>query len=230
MERHMHAITRAAMAALAVAGLTVALAACKPEPSPTSTPGGGPTPTSSRSTSTPSVSVTPTATPTVTETPTPTPVPTASADDIAVPGACEDIYSAGMRSTLEAKIPVLNDPGVTMYSTQVVEALEMLGSGAPTIRCSWGRPSEFGLATNVTVVDAGQRVAVMAALGNAGFTCAAAHGGTLCTLEEKFITQDDSEVHRNEAHFLRGNGWVSTQMLNFSLDGYTDDIVDNVWG
>ena len=59
-----------------------------------------------------------------------------------------------MLASLNAANPPLNDPGVTMHSTQNVDALELLNSGIPTLRCSWGQPSEYGLATNVSVVDA----------------------------------------------------------------------------
>lgn len=216
--------TRGIVAGLAVAAVAVALAACVPEPSPSSSSSPEPTRTTSP-TPTPSDTSSPSPTPTASPSPSPTPV-----GNITLPGACEGIYSPGMIDALQASGPPLNNPEITMYSTQVVEALEVLSSGVPTLRCTWGAPSESGSATNVTIVDAGQAETVRNALVNAGFSCSEAHGGTLCSIDEEFLSQDDVVVHRTESHFLRGNGWISTTMLNFAMDGYTDDIVATLWG
>ena len=89
-----------------------------------------------------------------------------------------------------------------MTSTQNVEALELLSSGAPTIRCSWGLPSESGMATNVTIVDAEQSAAVAAALANAGFACADELGGTVCRFAQSMINQDDEIAELAETHVL----------------------------
>ncbi len=135
-----------------------------------------------------------------------------------------------MLATLMAQAPPLNDPGVTMLSTQNAELLEIMGSGIPTIRCSWGGPSEFGLATNVSIIDAGQSAAILAAVQSSGLGCADYAGGTICRIEQKRLDFDDQEVAFGETHFLRGNGWVSTSWLNFAPEGYTEDIADTLWG
>jgi hypothetical protein len=134
-----------------------------------------------------------------------------------------------MLAALQAKGP-LNDPGVTMTSTQNVEALELLGSGVPTIRCSWGTPSESGMATNVTIVDAAQSAALATALANAGFACAPELGGTVCRLAQSMINQDDEIAELTETHVLRGNAWVSSYTINFDVEGYTPDVVATLWG
>ena len=126
--------------------------------------------------------------------------------------------------------PPLNDPGVTMLSTQNAELLEILHSGLPTIRCSWGAPSEFGLATNVSIVDGAQSAAIATALRDAGFGCEQQLGGTICRTDQTVISQDDTEVRLGETHFLRGNGWVSTAWINFAPTGYTEDIVGDALG
>jgi hypothetical protein len=126
------AVVAAAVAASAI------LSACQPEPSAT--------PTASE----PSPSASPTQT-SPAQTPSASPSPTADAG-FELPAMCEDIYSAKMLASLEAANPPLNDPGVTMDSSQNTDALELLGSGIPTIRCSWGKPSEYGLATNISIV------------------------------------------------------------------------------
>jgi hypothetical protein len=201
--------------AAAVAASAI-LTACQPEPSATPTESG----------------LTPSASPTRTApspTPSASPSPTADAG-FELPAACEDIYSAKMRASLEAANPPLNDPGVTMDSSQDTDALELLQSGIPTIRCSWGTPGEYGLATNVSIVDAAQSAALVSALSNAGFACDAVWSGTRCVTEQKMIDQDDHEVTFGESHFLRGTGWVSTAWINFAPVGYTEDIVKTLWG
>ena len=213
---------RASAAAVAMTLAALLVTACAPEPreaSPT------PPPTSSRPTATDSASPT--------QEPTPTPTPSASAapdDEITLPAACEDIYSAAMLASLNEQAPPLNDPGVTMHSTQNAQLLEILMSGIPTIRCSWGQPSEYGLATNVSIIDAGQSAAILGALQASGFGCAEHDGGRICRIEQKRIDLDDEEVTLGETHFVRGNGWVSTAWINFAPEGYTEDIADTLWG
>lgn len=202
-------------AALALAAVT-ALAGCVPEPS--ESPSASDAPTTAVSSGGPA-------------TPAPTSSPTMSAeDDITLPAACAQLYSPSMLAQLEAQAPPLNDPGVTMYSTQVVAALEVLNSGIPTLRCSWGMPSESGLATNVSIVDAAASATIVDALTGSGFACSAHASGTLCTAEQESMTQDDTLVRRGESHFLRGDGWVSTAWITVDPDGYTDDIAATLWG
>ncbi|MCR2810084.1 MULTISPECIES: hypothetical protein [unclassified Microbacterium] len=202
---------RAAAGVAAAIALCLGLAGCQPEPSPTA----------SRSPST---------TPSATAAPTPTPTETAAAgDSIELPTACEQLYSPGMLAALQEQAP-LNDPGVTMTSTQVVGALEILSSGIPTIRCSWGLPSETGLATNVSLVDAAQSTALLDAFANSGFACEPSGEGTICRYTQTVIDLDDNQVELTETHVLRGNGWVSTATINFAPEGYTEDIVATLWG
>lgn len=196
--------------------LAVALAltvACLPEPGPDATTD---------------------ATPTLTPRPTgssPTPIETELPDaGFELPAACEDIYSAEMLATLESDNPPLNDPGVTMLSTQDVDLLEIIDSGAPTLRCSWGGPSEYGLATNVTLLDPEQAAFVGDQLVASGFACESLGEGTICRIEQKGVTLDDEEYTSGETHYVGGGGWVSTAWINFSPDGYTEDIVATLWG
>lgn len=206
--------TRERLAFSAMVLLLAATAAgCAPEPA---APTPSDTPTPSPSATSPS--------------PTASPSPTTAADDIVLPGACEDIYSPAMLASLNEQAPPLNHPDVTMNSTQYVELLEILSSGLPTLRCSWGAPSEYGLATNVSIVDAAQSAAVLAALPAAGFECYDHAGGTICRISERTVTYDDTEAAFGETHYVRANGWVSTAWLNFAPQGYTEDIVATLWG
>ncbi|WP_458041234.1 MULTISPECIES: hypothetical protein [Bacteria] len=193
----------------AVVVSAVALAGCAAAPEPTPTSTGDPTPEITTLGETPEASETPSSEPVA---------------DISIPASCEDIYSAEMLSLLQTGNPPLNDPGVTMDSTEVPKALEVLASGAQTLRCSWGLPSSYGLATNVTIVDADQTDAVRDALDAAGFACGDLADGAVCRIQ-----QTEEENSFGESHYLRANGWVSTRWINFGPQGYTEDVVATLW-
>lgn len=210
----MSPLSRVLVAASAVATLTVALSACLPEPEP----GAAPSPEAS----TPSASQAPA--PSASPTATPSATPTT-----ALPAGCDDIYSADMRATLEEQNPPLNDPGVTLLSTEQAPLLELLDV-VPTLRCSWGTPSERGLATNVSIVDATQATTVRDTLTANGFGCEDSGGATVCRIEQRGISLDDVPYERGEVQALQGELWVSTSWINFDPEGYTEDILSTVAG
>lgn len=207
---------RSSATRIALVGVVVAAAfivtGCRPEP--LATPSGTP----------PTVKV-PTPGPSVT--PIETNLPDAG---FAVPTSCEQIYSASMLAELQAANLPLNDPGVTMLSTENADLLDILDSGAPTLRCSWGRPSGSGLATKVTAVDPQQSAAIVAALPAAGFGCEPLGEGTLCLVEQRGVTLDDEVYTRGEAHYVGGGGLVTTAWIDFVPAGYAEDIVAMLWG
>ena len=204
---------RVAAGAAATIVLCLGLVGCRPEPTPSASP--SPSPSASAS---------------ATATATPTPSETAQAGEaIELPTACEQLYSPAMLASLQERGP-LNDPGVTMTSTQNVDALELLTSGIPTIRCTWGVPSETGMATNVSIVDTAQSAAVAAALANAGFACESTEAATVCRYTQTMVDLDDDLVELTETHLLRANAWVSTATINFESEGYTEDIMATLWG
>lgn len=209
-------MTRLAVGGVVLAAIALSAVGCRPEPATT--------PSASRSTPT---SVTPKATPGPSVTPIETDKPQAGFE---VPGACEQIYSAAMLAQLQASNPPLNDPGVTMLSTENADLLEIIHGGAPTLRCSWGQPGEYGLATDVTAVDADQAAAVRDALAAAGFGCEALGDGTVCRIESKGVTFDDEEYRRGETHYVGGGALVTTAWINFAPEGYSEDIVSTLWG
>lgn len=204
---------RVAIGCVALAALAVVVAGCRPEPA--ATPSSSPSITVKEPTPAPSVS------------PIETEKPQAGFE---LPASCEQIYSAAMLASLQSANPPLNDPGVTMLSTENADLLEIIHGGAPTLRCSWGKPSEYGLATNVTVIDADQAEAVLAALPAAGFGCEALGDGTVCRIEQKGVTLDDNEYTRGETHYVGDGAVVTTAWINFAPDGYTEDVVATLWG
>ncbi len=205
--------TRIVIGCVALTAVAAVTTGCRPESE--ATPASSPSVTMKDQTPGPSV------------TPIETEKPQASFD---VPGACEEIYSPEMLAQLQSANPPLNDPGVTMLSTENADLLEIIHGGAPTLRCSWGQPSEFGLATNVTAIDADQQQAVLAALPEAGFGCESLAEGTVCRIEQRGVTLDDTEYTRGETHYVGGGGLVTTAWINFAPEGYTEDVVATLWG
>ena len=204
---------RIAAAIAALATVAVLATGCRPEPSGTPEPSGSAT--LDQPTPGPSAS----------------PIETELPDSaFEVPASCEDIYSDAMLALLQSENPPLNDPGVTMLSTENADLLEVLHSGAPTLRCSWGQPSEVGLATNVTAIDAEQAAAIESALPAAGFGCEELGEGTVCRIEQRGVTLDDEEYTRGETHYIGDGGVVTTAWINFNPDGYTEDVVATLWG
>lgn len=203
--------TRVRLGALALV-LVAALTGCVPEPAGDAGPSA-----SEPGTASPSAS------------PSSSPTPTTEAADITLPADCPSIYSADLLATLEQQNPPLNDPGVTMLSTQNALFLETLDT-VPTLRCSWGPPGEAGLSTNVSIVDPAQAQAIEAELANAGYGCAEESDATICRIEQRGVSLDDAEYTRGEIHALRGNAWVATAWLNFSPEGYTESILTTLWG
>ena len=191
------------------------LAACAPEPGPGATPS---------TSATPSLSIRP-------GDPSATPIETRLPDaGFEVPGTCEEIYSASMLARLEATVPPLNDPGLTMLSTENTDLLEILDAGAPTLRCTWGAPGEVGIATAVTAVDGETASTIVDTLAGAGSECEALGDGTVCRIEQKGLTLDDQEYTKGETHYVGGGGWASTAWINVDTSGYTEDIVATLWG
>lgn len=209
-------------ATLVVLGMVVAgsLAACAPEPAPSASASA---PSSSVPTDAAPSSPTPTS-----AAPSATPSDAAAAD-IELPAACPEIYSPAMLETLNRDTPPLNDPGVTLLTTEITTGLEILDV-APTIRCSWGLPSGFGLATSVTIVDADQADALSQALLEKGLACEDHRGGTLCRIQGDDREGETIVASFGETHFLGGNGWVATHWINVDPEGYSEDIIDTLWG
>lgn len=208
----MSAVRRPTRVLLVAMAAAVALTATGCVPEPATSPSAGPSA---------SVSASPTPTPS----PTPTEEPPA-----ALPALCTDIYSAAMLAQLEGGVPPLNDPGIEMLSSQNAVALDLLASGIPTLRCTWGPPSEYGIATNVSQLDATQAAGLREELLQAGFSEEAFAGGAIFRIQQDVLTMDDQVVTLGEVHFIGEGGWVSTRWIDADIPGYTEDIAATVWG
>jgi hypothetical protein len=204
---------RVAAALAALAAVALLATGCRPEPAASPTPSG-------------SVTVDePTPGPSVT--PIETELPDAGLE---VPASCEQIYSAAMIGQLQADGLPLNDPGVTMLSTADSTLLDLIHSGAPTLRCTWGHPSEYGLATNVTAISAEQEAELGSVLASAGYGCEPLGDGTVCRIEQRGVSLDDQEYKNGETHYIGAGAVVTTAWLNIDPAGYTEDIVATLWG
>ena len=179
----------------------------------------------------PSATPTAVATPAVSESAAPVPIESEQGAPVgfAVPDHCEDAYSATMLTTLGTESPPLNDPGLTLLATQSFAGLDLLDSGIPTLRCSWGEAGERGLATNISAVTDAESARVMASLQESGFTCVAHGEGTLCTFSEKTVTRDDVVVELGESDYFGEGGWVATSWVDYLPAGYTEDVAATVW-
>ncbi|MFB8893709.1 MULTISPECIES: hypothetical protein [Microbacterium] len=187
------------------------------------TPAGGtasPAPTESAATRSPEP--TPSATPSPIET-------QATNEEIGLPSSCDDIFTGELRATLEAELPPLNDPGVTMYSTENAEALTVLESGVPSLRCTWGTPSDRGVATTVSIVSPADAKLITDSLTSSGFAAEEASGGEYFRTSQQTLSMDEQVVELGETHFFRGNAWIATRWVNYSPDSYTPGIVAQLW-
>lgn len=200
---------RVVLTAVASVALLAALTGCRPEPVDT------PTPTES-STSAPA--------PTGSSTPTPEPVA-----DIELPESCEAAYSAEVRAQFEDEGMPLNDPGLTMLSTELVDALELMDT-VPTLRCTWGVASEVGIATNISIVTDEQRDMLETAYAGRGLACEPVTDDPAQTRCSAETVVGEGDGARGELEIFRGNVWVTTMWLNIDVDGYADDIVASLWG
>lgn len=206
MSPFLRALTAGSVALVAA----VALSGCVPEPTADASPSAVDSPSATAGSAAPEQTPTPTSTPTV-----------------ALPASCDDIYSDALRARLDQQTPPLNDPGVTLLSTEQAPLLELL-EAVPSLRCSWGVPSETGLATTVAVVDDAQAATVRETLAAAGFECDESEGATVCRIAQRGVTLDDVPFERGEVQALRGGLWVSTSWINLDVDGYTEDILSTL--
>ncbi|MFB7250404.1 hypothetical protein [Microbacterium sp. NPDC056234] len=191
--------------------LILALVGCAPEAAPSASP-----------TSAPSEVVSPD------PTPSPTPSPEQS-EAISLPESCDQVFSPALRQRFEDGGLPLNDPTLTMASTDVAVALEMLAT-LESLRCTWGVASEVGITTTLALVDVEQRTDLLEAFTTQGLECTEADGAARCAVE---VSYDDEESGYTgvggEIQLVRDGVWVSTKWLNTEMTGYLEDIESTLW-
>ncbi|TFB96979.1 hypothetical protein [Cryobacterium sp. HLT2-28] len=146
------------------------------------------------------------------------------------PSTCGELYSPAMAAAFGTA--VLNPAWTEAADSEVRHGtadaeLSTVIDAADKLTCVWGNPkggSDSGLTTNLVWVTAEQSAAVKARLAAAGMTCYEELGGLRCVTE----TSGDAGTS-GESHFVRDGIWLATHYVNSGPDGYTHDIIANVW-
>ena len=184
----------------------------------------------------PSGSATGTSTPRPTASPSPLITPAddpAPATGTAVPGSCTTLYTSGMVAILEGSGVVLNpswiyDPGQFDEVGTRVTSLQPILETSPKLSCTWitaGGGSEVGLTTEIVQVTSTQADQISSTLTGLGWSRLDELGGV------RFVIQQNMEGNAvGESQFLRDGLWFSTQYVNLAINGYTADMVSNVFG
>ncbi|TFD17161.1 hypothetical protein E3T37_16445 [Cryobacterium sp. TMT2-10] len=165
---------------------------------------------------------------------TPTPVAVASPAPITTgphPSSCDKLYSPAMVAALGDL--VLNpawlkgaDAGLRR-GTDDPELGTLIDGSADKLTCVWGSAagaSGTGVSTNLVWVTPEQSAAAQARLVAAGMNCYEELGGMRCIVEGV-----NAGGTQGESHFLRDGIWLATRYVNAGPDGYTHDMVANIW-
>jgi hypothetical protein len=163
----------------------------------------------------------------------PTEAPVSAPSGHAVPSSCDSLYSAGMRSTMSSAGVTLNpawiyEPGQFDAVGTLVGDLQPILETSPKLTCTWtiaSGGSEVGLTTEIVSVTDVQAAQIIDKLTSIGWTRLDELGGV------RFVMQRDVEGNSvGESQFLREGLWFSTQYLNLGVNGYTADMVTQVFG
>ncbi|MGF6821401.1 hypothetical protein M2317_000287 [Microbacterium sp. ZKA21] len=186
--------------------LIVALVGCAPEAVPSASP--MPSPSTSASGE-----------------PTPAPEPS---EAVSLPESCDQVFSPALREKFEGAGLPLNDPTLTMPSTELAGAVEVLAA-LDNLRCTWGVASEVGIATTLAMVDTQHTTDLQEAFTTQGLECEEVDGATRCTIRVSFDDEGGGGGAGGEIHLLRDGVWVATKWLNADMTGYLDDIEATLW-
>jgi hypothetical protein len=182
------------------------------------------------------------ATPVPSPTPSGTPAPTASdrpgtatPGSTATPGtprpsSCDELYSDEMVDafgTMVLNPQWLDDPDLDLTIGEDDPVLQGVLDDNDYLLCQWAMPdgpSGAGVSTTVAWVDAQDSAVVEAHLRDRGDSCSEQQEGLRCTTQGS-----NEESYFGESHFLRDGIWVATEYSNAGPEGYTRDIVNNLW-
>ncbi|TFC82230.1 hypothetical protein E3T23_04635 [Cryobacterium cheniae] len=161
-----------------------------------------------------------------------TPEPAAtSAPGVPRPTQCEQLYSPAMVAAFDDL--VLNPAWVTEENSGVTrgsddaELVTLIDAAGEHLTCVWANEnggSGLGLTTELVWVTPEQQSQVQSRLTAAGMNCYEELDGMRCLLE----ATENGEL-AGESHFLRDGIWLATRYFNAGPDGYTHDIIANVW-
>ena len=161
---------------------------------------------------------------------TPSPEPTTS--PVGIPTDCREIYTKDWTPQMAGR--VLNpawasDPTLgTQDGTHNAEFASLLAT-TKQLTCHWGAPdggSGRFIVTNIAALTIEQQAGAIANAQTNGFSCYPELDGTRCVIE----TVPDNDGQLGESHFFRDGIWIATLWTNLQPDGYTQDIVEALFG
>lgn len=163
------------------------------------------------------------------------PVAEPTADAIALPTDCREIYT---QEFLDAHKNVdLNHEGVVGTPVSRFEPIESIRETLPGIECQWGGPTEGGVYSAVNAITPEVGIELIAAATESGFACAGiGDDTTLCRYSETF-PEDETDPGNTttwtlaEDVYLR-DGLVITTWFGgtaSSIDAVTQPIYDTLW-
>ena len=182
------------------------------------------------------------ATPVPSPTPSGTPAPTASdrpgtatPGSTATPGrprpsSCDELYSDEMVDAFGSMVlnpQWLDDPDLDLTIGEDDPVLQGVLDDNDYLLCQWAMPdgpSGAGVSTTVAWVDTQDSALVESHLRDRGDSCSEQQEGLRCTTQGS-----NEEGYFGESHFLRDGIWVATEYSNAGPEGYTRDIVNNLW-
>jgi hypothetical protein len=173
----------------------------------------------------PPASTTP-ATPDPSATASPTPGSTA----VPLPASCDALYSPAMVAAYGRMVlnpPWLDDPELELRIGEDDPVLQGVLDDSEVLLCQWVMPegpSGAGVSTTVATIDDEQTGLIVDHLRDRGDSCFAERGGIRCT-----TAGSNDEGYFGESHFLRDGVWIATEYSNAGPEGYTLDIVNNLW-
>ena len=146
------------------------------------------------------------------------------------PSSCDELYSDEMVDafgTMVLNPAWLDDPDLDMKIGEDDPVLQAVLDDNDYLLCQWAMPegpSGAGVNTTVAWVAAEDSTLVEAHLRDRGDSCSEQQEGLRCTTQGS-----NDEGYFGESHFLRDGIWVATEYSNAGPEGYTRDIVNNLW-
>jgi hypothetical protein len=146
------------------------------------------------------------------------------------PSSCDELYSDEMVDafgTMVLNPKWLDDPDLDLKIGEDDPVLQGVLDDNDYLLCQWAMPdgpSGAGVSTTVAWVDAQDSALVESHLRDRGDSCSEQQDGLRCTTQGS-----NDEGYFGESHFLRDGIWVATEYSNAGPEGYTRDIVNNLW-